>query len=398
MQDNDQPSWPTIVSVLALGWLAGFAVGKIPPAIPLLREEFGLSLVAAAWLSSLVSVTSAIAAFMIGALADRVHPQRVMIVGVACLGLGSLLGLGTVLSLLFFSRVLESIGFVIIAVGGPRLLRAALAGAPGGAAFGAWATYLPGGAALAMFLCPWFFPAVGWRGLWIFNIALIVAVSVPAMIIIGRNLSRVPQASSPSRLSESLGVLRLPALWLLGGCFGCYTLQFFAVITFLPTFLIEELQYPEKTAALLTALVMAVNVIGAFLGGWFLQKGIAATTQIAVTLILLGLAGIGLFASFAPDWIRMPSVLFLSTVGGIIPGAVFASVNEVMKDARQLAAANGIVVQGSTLGNLLGPPILAAALPVLGGWQNSWILLLIFAAAGLLATLLLRQVMPSKKV
>ena len=364
----------------------------MPPVIPLLREEFGLTLFAAGWLSSLVSVMSALAAFGFGAMADRIQPHRVMFIGIACLLLGSMLGLASELYLLFFARILESVGFVVIAVGGPRLLRAALAGAPAGTAFGAWATYLPGGAALAMFLSPWFVSSVGWRGLWILNIALILIVSLPAMVVLSRRLGGMTSsaAADPHR---SLTVLRMPALWLLGACFGCYTLQFFAVVTFLPTFLIEDLDYSNHKAALLTAVVVMANTIGTVVGGWLLQRGVPATTQIAATLSLLWLASIGLFASFMPDETRLPAAILLSAIGGVIPGCVLASVNEVIEDISQLAAANGVVVQGSTVGNLLGPPILAGALPVLGGWHNSWVLFFLFAVVGLSATLLLRFIL-----
>ena len=44
--------WPAVWAAIAAGVIAAAYVGKLPPVIPQLREEFGLSLIAAGWVNS----------------------------------------------------------------------------------------------------------------------------------------------------------------------------------------------------------------------------------------------------------------------------------------------------------------------------------------------------------
>ena len=64
-------SWPAVVAALATGVLAATYVGKLPPALPALSEELGLSLVAAGWIVSIFSVIGARVCLFVGFLVDR---------------------------------------------------------------------------------------------------------------------------------------------------------------------------------------------------------------------------------------------------------------------------------------------------------------------------------------
>ena len=77
---------------LGAGILAGFQVGKVPPALPVLRQDLGLGLVTAGWLTSIYYAIGAAVAVAVGLLSDRAGPRRLMLLGVAFLGVGSLLG------------------------------------------------------------------------------------------------------------------------------------------------------------------------------------------------------------------------------------------------------------------------------------------------------------------
>ena len=56
-------------------------IGKVPPALPLLRTELGLSLVQAGWVSSMLTTLAVVAALGFGLLAGRLGALRMVLVG-----------------------------------------------------------------------------------------------------------------------------------------------------------------------------------------------------------------------------------------------------------------------------------------------------------------------------
>ena len=77
--------------------LAGVAiamnVGKVPPALPLLRSALGLSLVQAGWVSSVLSSLAVVAALGFGLLAGRIGALRMVLGGLGLSAAASLAAL-----------------------------------------------------------------------------------------------------------------------------------------------------------------------------------------------------------------------------------------------------------------------------------------------------------------
>ncbi len=87
-----ETNWPAVWAVIAAGIVAAACVGKLPPAIPLLRQEFSLSLVAAGWVNSTFNTLAVTTAVFFGALAGRYGALRCCGAGLIALMLGGLLG------------------------------------------------------------------------------------------------------------------------------------------------------------------------------------------------------------------------------------------------------------------------------------------------------------------
>ena len=63
--------------------VAAFHVGKVPPALPSIREELGASLSQMGWLLSIVNLITAVGGMAIALTADRLGHRRLVIVGTA---------------------------------------------------------------------------------------------------------------------------------------------------------------------------------------------------------------------------------------------------------------------------------------------------------------------------
>ena len=94
------------------GIFAATQIGKLPPAIPALREAFGASLVQMGWVASIFNLVAACGGLATGIVADRFGRRTLLKAGLALLGFGALTGVtGDGLPMLFVSRIVEGLGF-----------------------------------------------------------------------------------------------------------------------------------------------------------------------------------------------------------------------------------------------------------------------------------------------
>ena len=73
MSDTEQHSWPRVFAMFAIGVSAAFLVGKVPAALPVLRNEMGLTLFEAGLLVSMMSLVAGLGGVLIGALGVKSH-------------------------------------------------------------------------------------------------------------------------------------------------------------------------------------------------------------------------------------------------------------------------------------------------------------------------------------
>lgn len=150
-----------------------------------------------------------------------------------------------------------------------------------------------------------------------------------------------------------------------------YSANWIAVLGFLPTFLVEELKLPVSTAAILTALVSTANAAGNLSGGWLLHCGAARWRLLAFAHLAMVLTGFVIYTDAVPHWGRYLACLLFSGLSGILPPSVLSGVPSHAPSPALVGTCNGLVVQASNLGQMLGPPILAALVGFVGGWQAS---------------------------
>ena len=365
--------------MIASGVAASLHVGKVPPALPALREELGLGLVAAGWVASIFSAIGATLGVASGLVADRLGARRVLAAGLVSLAAGSIWGAaGDSGGALLASRVLSGLGLVAVAVSAPRIIVAATVPRDHGLALGAWSIYMPTGMAIAMLSAPFVLPSIGWRGLWLLHAGL-TAIVLLIVLVATRGISVRP--GFRGRISTE--PFRRPGPWLLAAAFACYTVQWFAVATWMPTFLVESRGSTREAAALAGALVVGANIIGCLAGAWLLHRRVPRWKLLAITFLIMTPCAAGAFSTVVPPLVKITLAAVFSAVGGLLPAAILAGTADHAPSPDHVATVNGFVVQGSHVGVVAGPPAFAMLVASLGGWEQGWTLLVALGLAGL---------------
>src|SRR6185295_17454051 len=153
---------PALLVVLA-GVVAALHIGKLPPAIPVLRDALGLTLVQAGFLLSLVQLAGMTAGVIFGALADGLGGLRSMTLGLVLLAVvGALGALAQGAAPLMLLRAAEGFGFLLVVLPAPGLVRRLVAPPRTSAMMGLWGAYMPLATAVALLVGPWAIAAIGW--------------------------------------------------------------------------------------------------------------------------------------------------------------------------------------------------------------------------------------------
>ncbi len=393
VENEPRPTnWGLVLAVFGAGVAAAFQVGKTPPSLPFIRLELGLGLVAAGWVISLLNLVGSLSGLLAGTAADLLGRRRMLLTGLLILCLGNLLGaFSGGPTLLLTSRFIEGLGYILIAVTGPALIIGITHPRNIRQAIGIWAGFVPVGTSLMMVLSPLALENIGWRGLWLANAALLLAYTIfLARITSGRYYDSRPKGSrTKAPWADIRTTLSRPGPYTLAATFTFYALQFMAVVGFLPTLLIEDLGLVPARAAVLAALVAFMNAPGNLAGGWLLQRGCKRVHLLCLAFLTMGLCGLGIYSAALAGPFRYLLCLVFSGVGGIVPASLVAGAQVHAPKPGLVATTNGLVMQGGSLGSLIGPPSLAAAVSAAGGWSGApWLLVSAAAAAVVLALVL----------
>lgn len=382
--------WSHVTIAVLGGVAAAVHVGKVPPALPLLREELQLDLVAAGWLMGLVALMGGLLGLVLGRLADRVTHRRAMILSLVLLTCGSMAGLfAHSAAMLFASRIVEGFGLILAVVAAPALITSATEARDRGLAFAIWAAWLPVGAGGMMLASPVLLPVYGWRGAWI-AAALFTLIPLAALLL-SRPISSVTGATPSSSLLDGARLtVALPTTWLLGGMFLLYAASFMSVFGFLPTMLIEESGLALGTASVMTAIAVLANVPGNIAGGYLLRLGARRWALIVIAFFLLSLSAFVVFASELPLTIRYTAALLYAATGGLLPASIMSALPAYAARQDLVSTISGFVMQGTNLGQFLGPLLLAAVVSA-KGWAAAPYYVAATALFGILLALMFRR-------
>jgi cyanate permease len=382
--------------VLAAGVCAAMHVGKLPPALPVLRDAFGLTLVEAGFLLSLVQLAGMTAALFVGLAADSLGGRRSMLAGLGTLAMASAAGgFADEAWQLMALRAVEGAGFLLTILPVPRILRAIVPPDQLQRELGLWGAFMPIGTALALLSGPWVMALAGWQGLW-WSLAALTALIAwwTAASVPGEAPRNEARSAWRSRLRVTLAS---PGPWLVALTFAMYSCQWMSIIGFLPTIYAQG-GLSVASAGMLTALVSAANAAGNVAAGRVLHRGARPGRVLAWAFAAMIVCAIGAFAfPELPLASRFLAVVLLSGVGGLIPGALFNLAVDLAPGPQYVSTTVGWMQQFSAIGQFAGPPIVAWVASTAGGWQLTWTVTGAASLIGMALAMVISRVYRNKK-
>ncbi|MGB7335708.1 MAG: hypothetical protein WBD01_07955, partial [Salaquimonas sp.] len=133
------------------------------------------------------------------------------------------------------------------------------------------------------------------------------------------------------------------------------------------------------------------NAFGNAFSGWLHSKGYSSSTLITWAALGISIFGSIVFLVDLPVGIRIASALCYGAVGGLVPSSLFASVILIAPNKASFATVNGMLAQGSAIGQLAGPPLVAALFAYTNNWAIAVPLVLAISLACLIGGRHLRK-------
>ena len=357
-------SWPAVLSLIGAGVAAALQIGKGSAALPVLQDEFGLSSTGAAWFLSVVSAIGAGTGALLGWFGQALGFRRQVQLGLMTIVLMNLAGAAAgSAGWLLAARIGEGLGFVLVVLAAPALLPAVSAPDQRRLVIGTWGIYMPLGAGVATLLVPTAITVLGWRGAWLVDAAITACV----LLAVTRWVPSTP-ARRPQGLGGLLRAVRSPGIMCLAIGFAFYAGQYLAVVGLLPTMLVEG-GLSLAAAGVVTGFVFLANVPANLLGAFLLHRGVRPWVLIVCGAGWIALTVWGIHDPALPLSARVASVVAFSLIVGIVPAAAFSGVTAMSAGTASAGAAVGLLVQGSSVGQLLGPPLVVGV----GAAVDSWV-------------------------
>ncbi|MDI1285556.1 MAG: MFS transporter [Reyranella sp.] len=369
-------SWGRILLIYGIGVLAAGQLGIVPPLVPALQRDLGLSLPNAGMIVSIVTLIGAMLGLLAGNWSERIGHGHALRIGLLIMAsAAAICAAGDDAAMLLGARGLAGIGYLLVVVASPSLM--AVISEPRHPPFtlSLWGTFAPAGIALSGIAAASLVGRAGWRMVFAVDGVVLVLAFVIAIVAVP-DIRAVRQAG-PGVAARCWLRPALP----LSIAFFCFALVFLALAGLLPAYLVAHRGLAAEEAGHLVAIATAFGIAGSLLAGWMMRRGVAPGRLTAAGLMASTVVAAFAFSMAAPVPLAIAGFTLSFALGGLVPAATFASVPRLAADASAIGPINGLLAQAGSLGSLAGPPLLALWVGW-AGWSLAPVVLLAIAAIG----------------
>ncbi len=381
--DPARTNWPLLLLIWAAGLGAAAQYGKVAVIFDRLVEVYPGGGVALGFAVSLVGLLGILLGVIAGVLVARVGYRRALLSAlVTGAAMSAVQALFPPLPLFLVSRVVEGAAHLAIVVAAPTMIAQLAAPRDRGLALTLWGTFF--GVAFAVLAWGGVALASVWglgglmaaHAVYMAGMALVLAPILPRVQAQRAPWPRLAELAQAHRRIYADPAIGAPAWgWLF------YTSSFVSILTVLPPFL------PEGARAFTIGAMPLMSILSSMtLGVWLLRR------TSAVRVIELGFV---LCAALTGALLLLPGspvlALALGAALGLVQGASFAAVPQLVPALPDRALANGGLAQTGNLGNTTGVPLMLAVIGVAGYAGLMTVLCLLFLVGALVHWLLDRR-------
>ncbi len=351
------------------------------------------------------SLLYALGQFGCGFLSDRFGPGRVVGTGLVLIIVSNLLmGFhGAPLWLLIFACI-NGVGQSTGWSGLVKIMASWFSSRQRGVVMAWWGTnYVLGGFLATTFATwavsqHWLFPELGWRRGFLLPAVVLAAVAVAFFLLVrdtpetASPSSDMPEMASPaaegssshSAWSEVLALLGNRAIWLIGAAYFFLEMFRYALMFWLPYYMVNRLHFGLTASGYLSSLYELVGVAGALAAGYISDHWMQSRRAPISALMLCGFSLVILTLAAAPSLSPLAAGMIISLAGMLSYGPdtlLSGAAAQDIGQAKAAATASGLIDGIGHLGALISP-YLVIYVSEHYGWNR---LFLVFAAAGFAA-------------
>jgi nitrate/nitrite transporter NarK len=378
-----------ILAVCILGFMqthvhrVGFA-----PLIPTFIADMGLTYAAAGTIMAAYFWTYAVMQVPVGVLTDRLGARRVML---GCMGVMAVGAVAFALSHTYaqslLARCLLGAGAAATWLPGLRLIQEWFEPRERGLATGLFSAGGGVGATTALLLLPVVAEHLGWRAGYALLAVPVLITLAAVWVLVGSSPAAHPAGAlggTPGQFLAALrAVLTMRPLW----PFNLYVVfsygGYFALLTWLPTFLVRSEGLSQAAAGFVTALITGGTIISWPLAGYLSdrfgrRKPIFLVSQAVSVVVCLA------FAYLVPGTGLAGAVVVAVFTGLMLGGLItpFVMVTELVPP-RLMGTASGVVNTFCFVGGLLVPVALGYALDLTGSFSIAFTACAVFEVVAL---------------
>jgi MFS family permease len=279
-------------------------------------------------------------------------------------------------------RVIEGISLSLISVVAPAVISMWFEPQERGLPLGIWAVWIPIGNVITFNVAHPLLESFGWQAVWWFG-ALLAFV---ALVLFGLVVAAPPRPKQQEQIPPDSFVRMLlnPSSWLLALVFGSFGFSLIGYNTWAASFLIDTLHIAAASASFYVSLMFLAAIPANIVAGWVLGR---IENRYALLPAVFLIAGILFFWSFRLGSVSVvvPYMLALGFASNFIPTLTFTFAPETMPSIEFAGLALAIATVGSSLGSLIGPPVLGFILST-GNWTVGSTFLVMAMGVGTIAS------------
>ncbi|HBV88231.1 MAG TPA: MFS transporter [Desulfosporosinus sp.] len=396
-------AWLVTIIVFLAGVL--FAAGnfKVPPTMVAVLGEMKVSIIMGGWLMSSSALAGIVLALPAGGIMSKIGPKKLGLFALFCALIGNIVGaLAANFMMLMVGRLIEGIGFGLIGVVAPAIIALCFPAEKRGLPMAIWSVWVGTGMLLIFSATNVIMPLFSWRGVWWF-----VAILAAIMMVLFAGGVQVPEVAEaePGVLKQETAALKpalpyegfkSPASWLLSLIFMMFGFGVGAMMTFAPTFMVEEVGMDVANANMNTSVITLGMITGGILMGFILNKvknrSFLLVVSMVLTAIFMGLT----FEVTSPNLI-LPFMLIMGLIYSMVPAVIFTISPEAAVSPATVGITMGIIVLGQNLSGFIGPVFIGAIVERGGGaWSAATLPLVVAGLIGVIASVLYGLVMKKR--